>query len=1242
MRNDLSYHTYIMKTKLKMRLWLASCLLTGAWLGLQAQTDGLRLRYDFEQTSGASVSDVSPEGGVTATLKNQAQVVEMGKYHVLDLGSGTGYLDLTARAGEVFRSLDSYTVSVYYRVDEDASLSGNGFFLWAFSTSEACTASDGKYSAYRLNAQRFANSTGGYGNEYGIEVGGASEKGRWIHVLYTQDGARGSLYLDGVRKGTSGSMPLNSVNFAGADVPYVWLGRAPFSADSYLTQTLIYDFRLYDRVLDAAEIEALAALTDSLDYEYRYGNTGDFSALRAAVEAARRLVAEDASDFPAAAVGIFEDVINVSQDLIDEGKVNQSIIDAQLAELTAAQATLEATRGWELDDSGTAAGGYDTERGFRHPGALHTDADFARIRAQIAAGNEEVVAAYNVLLNAEYSQSTVTTYPVETIVRGGGVGENYINAARGATMAYQNALRWKIDGTKANADRAVQILNAWANTTKVIGGDSNYALAAGLYGYEFANAAELMRDYEGWAEADFENFKRWMLDVWYPSCINFLRGRNGTWENAANIPAAGWGAAGQRPGHYWSNWGLCNALAVMTIGILCDDVFIYNQGLSYYKYDQVGTFTNDRGSEITNDGLTEFLGNLVPVVHADERVAYGYLGQMQESGRDQGHAAMALGLAVDICQTAWNQGDDLFSYMDNRLAAGIEFFAAYNHGGVAATDLPWTTYCYADCRTAWHNAWRQTGISGAPHAARPYWGRIIGHYEGIKGVALPYAEMAKKQMGIDGGGTGGTSGGYDHMGYSVLTCTRDSIGPDQAPTLLTPVMEYNGLTVEHNELGGLSNTFEVTPTSALPAGTIVTLKPQLPEGVADDAGQWAWTTGETTKDITVVADASRVYRVTYTNANGVKSEQVFTIAVASDCEESKLTPHITYNGETFDQTSLEVLYGSSVTLSLDGGGGWGQWSWENGSTASSITLPHVTSGHTISVVYTNQGGRKHLVTFQISVRNVRPDITVGNRTYQDSTVAVVDVGTDVVLTAVSTSSRPGTYLWSDGSTGSSLTLEDVQASGTYTVDYTVGEDVTSLTFYVYVPLSRYATPESGNYYIRYENSDTYLTNRGDGSAPVFMPKDESNPLSQQWGVENTPPLTIYSFISLLDSTYLTNTGELKTSLAIPFRFSAAVGTDRLAILKSATSGLRYWGVRADGSINFAASELPNDFPFELIPVEGGTGTGLDAPAVGERAVRSVRYYTESGIRLDRPRKGLNIRQTLYTDGTVETDKFFEE
>ena len=123
---------------------------------------------------------------------------------------------------------------------------------------------------------------------------------------------------------------------------------------------------------------------------------------------------------------------------------------------------------------------YDTNRGFVHPGGLHTEADFERVKAQLEAGNTKVKQAWQKLVASEYSQSGVQTYPTEIIVRGGGSGENYMNAARGAAMAYQNALRWKIAGTAANAKAAVRILMAWANTTKGIGGDSNYALAAGL------------------------------------------------------------------------------------------------------------------------------------------------------------------------------------------------------------------------------------------------------------------------------------------------------------------------------------------------------------------------------------------------------------------------------------------------------------------------------------------------------------------------------------------------------------------------------------------------------------------------------------------------------------------------------------------------------------------------------------------------------------------------------------------
>lgn len=1209
-----------------LRTLLASCFMALVALCVHAQADGLRLHFNFEQASGTTVSDAT-DSGITASLKNQAKVKEMGKYHILDLGTESGYLDLTSKAGDVFKSLNAYTISMYYRVDEKASLSGAGFFLWSFSTSTACTNTAGKYSAYRLNAQRFATSTGGFSNEKAIEIGGESEKGKWIHILYTQNGQNGTLYLDGVRKGTNGSIPSNPSNFD-SSIPYIWIGRAPFTSDNYLKQTLVTDIRLYDKALSTTEINQLASLTKDLEHEYRYGTAGDFSKLKSTVENANKFITDNASSYPAAAVAIFQDEINIAQDMINEGLVNQSFIDKQVQSLTNAQNVLKATEGFIFDDAGTIEG-YDTERGFRHPGALHTKADFDRIRQQLADGNSKVISAYLILKNAEYSQSTCATWPVETIIRGGGVGENYINAARGATIAYQNALRWQIDGSKEHAQHAVDVLMQWARTTKGIGGDSNYALAAGLYGYAFANAAELVRDYEGWSPEDFTFFKQWMMNVWYPSCIGFLRGRNGTWENS--------GRWWQCPGHYWSNWGLCNVLAVMSIGILCDDVFIYNQGLSFYKYDQVGTFTDPRtGTEILNDGLTEFLGNLVVTTQESdlETGAYGKLGQMQESGRDVGHATMAAGLAVDVAHIAWNQGDDLFSYMDNRLAAGIEYLAAQTQ---SIPNLPWTNYHYGDAGLHWSDGrtWVQTGPA-LGEQIRPYWGTVIGHYEGIKGVKMPFSEVPYQKMGIDGGGQGSTSGGYDHMGYSVLMNTREFAKPEQVPTLLTPIMEYNGKTIEHNELGGLKHTYALAPTTAIPAGAIITLKPQLPKD-AVDTGLWEWNNGETTKDITIVADKSGVWRATYTNEHGVKSEQVFTIAVAGDCEQGELEAYITINGTKEKTQTANVMYGSAVTLSINGRTGWGYYQWENGSKSSSITLPNVTISRDISGIFISQGGRKQKVTFHLNVQTIRPGITVNGKEYEDTLMVVVNSGANITLEATPAEFQTGgTYRWSDGSTSESLTVNNIQTSGTYSMEYTVGSNVTRLDYQVYVTDNTYHAVEIGNYYIRHKTYGTYLTHpgNGNGDTATFKEKDESNPTTQQWYVENTPPSTTFCFMSLLDQKYLTVNGSMGNSKAKRFRFKAAVGTDMLAILKSATSGKRYWRVNANGDIDFEATEEPNDFPFEFIPVEGSKVS----ETTGGKIVARTIYYSMDGIQLEQPRKGINIRQTTFTDGSVKQDK----
>ena len=78
---------------MKERL-LVQLLLVGltAWPGNahSAQSDNLpsenlRIHFDFSNVSGTNVTD--DVSGVTASLKGAAKVIEVGQYHILDLGN---------------------------------------------------------------------------------------------------------------------------------------------------------------------------------------------------------------------------------------------------------------------------------------------------------------------------------------------------------------------------------------------------------------------------------------------------------------------------------------------------------------------------------------------------------------------------------------------------------------------------------------------------------------------------------------------------------------------------------------------------------------------------------------------------------------------------------------------------------------------------------------------------------------------------------------------------------------------------------------------------------------------------------------------------------------------------------------------------------------------------------------------------------------------------------------------------
>ncbi|MFB0498959.1 hypothetical protein ABID99_005196 [Mucilaginibacter sp. OAE612] len=371
-----------------------------------------------------------------------------------------------------------------------------------------------------------------------------------------------------------------------------------------------------------------------------------------------------------------------------------------------------------------------------HPGMLHSAADFARMTAKVNAGAQPWLDGWNKLVANGHSSATYVPRPVDTIVRGraaSGKGENYILACQDAAAAYQNALRWKIKGDTACGNNAVAIMNAWAAKCRLIDGDSNKQLAAGLQGYQWANAAEIMRGYSGWSASDFTAFKNFMLNVYYPVSSDFLARHNNTCGT-----------------HYWLNWDMSNLCTVLAIGILCDDISKVNYAINYYQHSGVGT---------------AYIGRVTTATYPNG------MDQAQEAGRDQGHATMEVPLFGTFCQMLYNQGQNFFDYnpwnhVNPPLLGVSEYIAAYNIN--TTNTVPYTTY--NNCENS-----NQTVISsGGRGNVRPGWELVYNYYVKVKGKTATYTTQFATKVRPEGGGGdyGGNSGGYDQLGFGTLTFSR--------------------------------------------------------------------------------------------------------------------------------------------------------------------------------------------------------------------------------------------------------------------------------------------------------------------------------------------------------------------------------------------------------------------------------------------------------------------------------------
>jgi hypothetical protein len=392
-------------------------------------------------------------------------------------------------------------------------------------------------------------------------------------------------------------------------------------------------------------------------------------------------------------------------------------------------------------DGGTDGGA----SAFLHPGLLHTQADFDRMKEKVAADASPWSDGWKMLTANNHASLTWNPNPQTEIHRNDGTNsDNSMTFANDVAAAYACALRWKVSGDTKYADKAIQIMNAWSSAlTKITWSDGHYDgyLVAGIQGFQFANAAEIMRDYSGWAGADFARFKTMMLDVFYPMDSGMLTG------------------APSRLLVY-SNWDLCAMAATLAIGVLCDDRAKFDSVINYFK------------NGLGNGALAQ----TVYYVHP------GYLGQTQESGRDQGHNTLSISLLTTLAEMAWNQGVDLYGYDNNRILAGAEYVAKGNliESGTAYYTMPFATYTNGSVVDTVFSTAGQGNV-------RPEWALIYNHYVNRMGLAAPYSKTFMLLVQPEGGGGnyGPNSGGYDQLGYGTLTHTRDAIASGAPPSGLT-------------------------------------------------------------------------------------------------------------------------------------------------------------------------------------------------------------------------------------------------------------------------------------------------------------------------------------------------------------------------------------------------------------------------------------------------------------------------
>ena len=364
---------------------------------------------------------------------------------------------------------------------------------------------------------------------------------------------------------------------------------------------------------------------------------------------------------------------------------------------------LISTKSWSNDGNG-----------FNHPGLFHSQNDLDRMREAVKAKEEPIFSGFKILQESLHSKSN---YKMQGPFPEWGRAPNIRagEARNDAKAAYENALMWSITGDKEHAKKAIQIINAWANTLKKVSGIDG-VLAAGIQGVKFANAAEILRySNSGWSEQEAKKCEESFKKAWYPTIQHYAYFANGNWETAA-------------------------LQTNMAIAVFCNDRELFESTVKYS--------VNGAGN-----------GSIPHMIVYPS-------GQCQETTRAQHYAQLGIGLLTGAAEIAWNQGVDLYGWNNNRILKGFEYTAKYGLG----EEVPFENYL--DRTGKYGLGGRHQNYTEISTVSRgrfwPIFERIQNHYTNRRNISAPYSSKVVKIKRPEGHSS-------DYVGHGTLTHWRNPI-----------------------------------------------------------------------------------------------------------------------------------------------------------------------------------------------------------------------------------------------------------------------------------------------------------------------------------------------------------------------------------------------------------------------------------------------------------------------------------